>query len=227
MALHEDKATNKPEALEKAFQRYAQDQIWRHPDNTKLIFRGGYDKHKEVVTNQARREWNKLLEDGKITCEYDCNRNIVVRFSRNYVLESSAISQFLFSKEEFESKIFKFSGLCTDEEFIDFIKKQEGFLMRESRKYQKTRSAFLNVLTMCAHTPLTLREHPHTGMECVDINAQGLPSMPQKAKERIKKHFKSRGFKGLEYAGGVITHQFKHRAFVVWDDEWINDHRVY
>ena len=226
-ALYEGKAANKPEALQKAFQKYAEDQVWRHPNNVKNILRGGYDKHKENIINQARREWNNLLEGGKITCEYDHNKNIVVKFNRNYILEGSAISQFLFSKEEFESKIFKFSGICSDEEFVDFIKNQTAFIKRENEDHRKKLSKFTNVLALTAPTSLTLGKHPHTGVECVSINEYGLSSLPQKIKERINKHLKSRGFKGLEYAGGVITHQFRHRAFVVWDDEWVNEHRVY
>lgn len=36
------------------------------------------------------------------------------------------------------------------------------------------------------------------------------------------------GYRGFEYGGGLITSGIRtHRAFCVWDEEWVNEHRIY
>lgn len=43
---------------------------------------------------------------------------------------------------------------------------------------------------------------------------------------RFRSTFEKYGYRGIEYPGGVNTGGKRHRAFCVWDDEWLNEHRV-
>ncbi len=44
--------------------------------------------------------------------------------------------------------------------------------------------------------------------------------------KKVRRALEEYGYRGLEYPGGMITNGISHRAFCVWDEDFINDHKV-
>jgi len=44
--------------------------------------------------------------------------------------------------------------------------------------------------------------------------------------QRMRVMLEEYGYRGLEYPGGMITNNIRHRAFCVWDEDFVNDHKV-
>lgn len=44
--------------------------------------------------------------------------------------------------------------------------------------------------------------------------------------QKVRRILEEYGYRGLEYPGGMITNNVSHRAFCVWDEDFVNEHKV-
>jgi len=44
--------------------------------------------------------------------------------------------------------------------------------------------------------------------------------------QRARRALQEYGYRGFEYPGGMITQGVRHRAFCVWDEDFVNEHKM-
>jgi len=207
VTLFSGEALNRDEANKKAFKVYC-----------------GYGVVKESVPKGMSKanverflqdQFRDMLESREIISEYqtvsvpDKNTRFGVRYVKHIVVKWDTkryighLSKFVFPLKDFNNAILHVDRPCRD-------------------------SALLEVVwEYCPSLKMTEDE---TCEEFVRRNL-GQPIMFNRRRvpwERLKSAVEPYGYRGFEYDGGrrLGMGGHKHRAFCVWDDEWVNAHRV-
>lgn len=165
----------------------------------------------DQLKSKYRRTWQDMVDRGQIATQYIGN---VIRVWEKPTTNVGYVSVFEFFSEEFESSVFKVDGDITDPEFLEFAKESKIF-EDTPRKFDLIRTHNSNISWDTYDNQI----YVPTTFYCRCSNT--------KTQEKIRSHLKKRGFKGMEYSGGVVLGGYGlHRAFCVWDDDWVNYHKT-
>ena len=215
---------NKLEALEKALQSFAADIYRERFQKNPTVRKGKYpdftfehtSEFLKFVENVARKEFNQHLLDDNINVQVSRNfkgyRSFKITLINPKKREIGKLSRF-----EFPEPFFSRNVLVTDEverSVMDLI--WENQLHKKAANYDCIKD-FLN--------------HEFS------IDMARWSYFPQ-SKYRFKLDYYSvnwnklrnilipYGIIGYEYEGGWMTGGRRHRAFSIWDEEFVNKHRV-
>lgn len=165
------------------------------------------NKRRTALKNQHRRTWESMIESRQIVATYI--QKDVVTVEEKPPTTLGYVSVFEFFSEEFEPSIIKVDGDVKDEGLIDFMHSEKMF-SSTARQFDTARSLNFDAYASNLNIP--------TRMYCY---------VTDKARENMRKYLRQRGFKGMEYSGGILVGGYGiHRAFCVWDDDWVNYHKT-
>lgn len=111
------------------------------------------------------------------------------------------LTEFSFPRGVFESSIIKIGARNSDLTFWEIVWENR---INHGTPYEARRDFILN-------------------------NARWSPAgftTSKSALNAIKEATRPYGYRGFEYPGGLITGGMRHRAFVLWDEEYVNQHKV-
>jgi len=201
-------ALNRPAAYEKAFKgycenRFYQEKIYNH--------RRLQPKEEEKYYQKYRSEYERLIEEGLVVASYEPApynskpvdpkaRYIKVVYYRGKI---GFITKFEFNRRYFESNIIHVDRPMDDPEVWKLFY-EKGILV--GSPYQDV-SSYVN---------------GNLGTKITSGIARSATKWQQ-----IINTLKPFGIIGFEYIGGVRVGGYGyHRAFSIWDDEYVNKHRV-
>lgn len=205
-------AKDRSDALDKAFDSYFNDYLYNN--NLMLVSRGPkQDKAREALKAKVRAEFDERVADRKIVAEYtrsSPDKWLTVTQSLEGIIGVGYVTEFVFPKHTFEASIVHveqrpikdtlFWELLWDAKFKDF-----GYPA-------DTREEFLRLNTAWDHWSIPKRD--------------AYKSREPDVHNRMRSILQPYGYRGYEYYGGVATGGKRHRAFCIWDEEFVNDHKV-
>ena len=235
-------ATDRPEAYKLAYIHYVGDRL----GIADPYIRDGC-KNKtptEVVLSEGlkrfAKEYEYAIADGLVKAEYDgvgtSNRTNKRRMTVSYFRKPTIghLSKFCFDSKEFNTSMFMIDGRIRDEFFWELV--WDNDIEVGVRLDDDTKKVFIerNTWRMCG----VQDDNVHPTIAGLASNFSGYSNkgvvVRRKKASHVTKYtsiaamLKPYGYKGFEYRGGVLTSSpIKHRAFCVWDAEWVNEHRVY
>lgn len=214
--LFSGSAKDRTMALEKAFAAFMEEKCreqgvrFTRDSNTKAWHRIG---------EEARAEFQRLVDAKKIVAEYTSTgyqlreRALDVTYYRDDKV--GYITEFLFPRAAFLSSVVNIDERIVDRMFWEIVhdagqvygtpySNRDDFIranMMKKFERQTTRSVNGRLVLSGRHD-----RHVFTTLR------------------RILKPY---GYRGFEYNGGVHVGGFgRHRAFCIWDDDFVNEHRV-
>lgn len=223
--LFQGTATNRLEAYEKAFKEFLRIQLRNHP----MYLRKMDEKSKAYLNlvAEARNHYNNLIDEGSIKADYDVPRfrdsprTITVAYTPDEVI--GYVTKFEFPEFEFNTSVFKVDGTIRDEFFWELMwdNKVEFGTQHDSKDtYIKMNSnghsipPFIPAVSLKRMSGLRLHSQNHNWKDVKALMAAKRLLIPY-------------GYKGFEYEGGrYVGGAGRHRAFSMWDDEYINDHKI-
>lgn len=154
-----------------------------------------------------RAQWQDMIGRQKVRATYLGKDTIVVEEKPDNAVGYTSVFEFF--SEEFEPAIIKVDGRLKDQGFIDFAHDQKLF-SSTPRQFDMAKAIGFDVHAQNLDVP--------TRMYCY---------VRDKARDSMRKYLQQRGFKGMEYNGGILVGGYGlHRAFCVWDDDWVNYHKT-
>lgn len=199
--IFEGEARDRNDAIEKSFERFCA----RH--EPRLNYNGLKANQKKQVLEQLRALFEEAKLEGRITAEYrQVNwragvRYLVVKY--NTQIYMGEVSVFAFPEREFNDSMLHVYKIADPEILGLFFDAglSYGTPYAERHEYVKHN-------TYCRWS-----RTPYTG--------------PKPDFAKIRRIVEPFGFRGFEYDGGLMIGGFgRHRAFCVWNDEWVNAHRI-
>lgn len=165
----------------------------------------------------TRKIYNEFIYTGEIVGIYLFDKHIKVIWNIKPIEEIGFISKFKVPVFDIDNRTFKidreFKTNCTlDIEFIELLKTTFFYKRVEKEYYAKyitkhNGSPIFNIATYFS-THLLLK-------------------IDNKSLKVIKKFLTSKDFIGLEYSGGLLMGGHgTHRAFCIWNENWINETRI-
>ena len=193
---------NRNTVIEKVIEKYV--------DHIYLQTEWGYKKDREEkIKKKAARDFHEKMTADLIKIEYLGRDTIIGREVKSRA--DGFMTTFEFFTEEFESSIIRVDGVIKDQALLDFIYDQQIIQLSVKSEIDKRNQFY--------------------GWK-IDDQDKYVPTncwsrVGNEKKMKFQKYLKSRGFKGAEYSGGIITTGYGiHRAFCVWDDKWVNYHKT-
>lgn len=185
---------------------------------------------------RARLEYRDLIEEGQIQAKYEgstTNRSIRVSLRRGYFGTTGHLSAFLFDSKVFEPSMFKVEGPIRDPFFWELMW-DHGIPVGQP---QKSKDFYIGINSQENHTIYSFRRDasawvPYSvNMTSAQKHAYNVAQRGRRASSKlwvhVRKVIEPYGFRGFEYNGGRhLGGQGNHRAFCVWDEEFINQHRM-
>lgn len=208
--LFNSSAKDRPDALNKAFLNYVDRYISNNRLGVSHCPRRAPKKH-AALSAQLREVFDQLVLDKKIVAEYGAGyqpsgkRYLTVTqeidgFDIGYVTE------FSFLRSTFEKSIVNVSSRRIDDHLFWEILWEHKFF--DFGMPEDTLDRYVSVNT-----------------KYLSLGARRLEGAD--AWNRMRRILKPYGYRGFEYDGGVITNAaIRHRAFVLWDNDFVNDHKV-
>lgn len=164
-------------------------------------------KRMTALKNEHRNVWQEMIDSRRIVVSYLNKDAIMVEEKTSSTL--GYVSVFEFFSEEFESSVLKVDGEIKDQGFVDFVH-SEKLLTSTIRQMDAVRSMNFDPYAANLHIPTRAYCHVRGPL-----------------REKMRKYLKQRGFKGMEYSGGILVGGYgMHRAFCIWDDAWVNYHKT-
>lgn len=223
----------KGEAIEAGLQGYA-----------RFLWETENERHhrKEDLSKLAakvRQEYLDKIESGEIKFErhanYDRNPGATrFRFTATVPYRGVGfVTVFEFPRATFERDVIKIwqSPRNLDEGFLELVFEHRCY---SNIDYSLGYDAFRRAID--AYVPykpsFTLatgtRRLSHAEREKLREERKHQPgwSISRLSHNRLIQILKPYGFKGFEYEGGANTGGKRHRAFSIWDDDYVNSHRV-
>lgn len=222
--LEQKLCKNKPEALEKACKVFAI-RLYEKRYNKRYHVRvenkkakdSEYVASKEFLTfyeKIGRPEFQRLLELGEITVVAENRfegRLFTIKAINRNKKELGKISQFRFPKNFLERNIVKTHELGLDECHLLW----EHALHEKASRYNSA-SEFIE-------KELFNKTYWHSPKKIFDVGSDGYNKINWNKFRDILVPF---GVIGYEYPGGLISSSHGHRAFNVWDEDFVNKHRI-
>lgn len=207
-------ATNRPEAYEKAFLNF-----------TKVyceVAEGGLNWNKledKTFLDRANHAYSRLIDDGVISSKYvsatSSSKIIEVKINRDY-FDKGFVSTFEFETASFESSVVKIDGFNVDKDFLGIIYDNKieygvGLYLPREEYIAKNRDRWMNLRDL-NH----LNEKRHSKRWAKEA-----------ALSKMKKAVSEYGIFGFEYSGGTYIGGYgEHRAFCMWNDEFVNAAKI-
>lgn len=206
--LFDSFAKNRPEALNKAFGVYLDEYYYARYG--RFAYDAKRKAEREKLADLAREEFDRKVAEGLIVAEYFAasdpkTGNRRLRVTQEVRYEVGFISVFDFPRKAFESNVLKVDSVIRDRAFWELMwENKTGF-----------------------GTPYATKE------DFVNYNAspwygkQRTISVSSSTYNSIRRVIEPYGYIGFEYnGGGYVGGCGRHRAFVIWDDEFVNAHKV-
>lgn len=223
--LFEGSASNRLDAYEKAFGMFLKIYFKKHPMYSRDI-----DEKSKVylnITAEARNRYNSLIVEGNVKADYVAQqRRAASKFlTVTYSPENTVgyVTKFEFPEHEFNTAVFKVDGRIRDEFFWELMwdnKVEFGTQHDCKATYIKMNSDGHSIPSF--RPMFSLRQMVKSGYVPQHNNWRN-----KKALMIVKQLLIPYGYKGFEYnGGGYVGGNGKHRAFSMWDDEFVNDCKV-
>ncbi len=209
--LFEGKAKDRPDAIDKAFDTYFRAY---HLD---LL---PYKERKTAEWNEKARKhayalYQALLQEGKIKASYAASlyrdrRPELLKVELETEETTGFITEFAFEKEDFEPAIVRIDKPIKDRMFWEIL-------------FERKVNFGLPAITKDEYLGMNLGRS-YWGNNCA---LRPGARLTKEELTSVRKAISQFGYKGFEYSGGVPTGgSIRHRAFCVWDDAYVNQHRV-
>jgi hypothetical protein len=201
-------AKDRLDALNKAFE-----QNWNSIRYRSYV-RKMKEKDREKFKAERRRDFERKVEERLITAEY-VSKNMGKALLEVFDCAEKQIgfiSEFSFDKKSFEASMIKIDQHYDDVLFWEIVweKKIPFGAWSPDNKSDFIRHNCVNLSLSGSYLKLRGIEYARKD----DIA------------RRLRTACEPYGYRGIEYAGGAYTGSARHRAFVVWDDDFVNDHFV-
>lgn len=211
LELFKGTAKDRPEAFEKGFEGFI-DFYLHDLEVTSWDFRRKDKKAQEKIRLAARESYRQCIEERRIVAEYVDTvtgrfgagqvRTLKVFWAKPPKPRVGYVTKFEFPKVPFNNSVINVSRPIPDPVFweIIFDKKVPFGTAYESRE------------------------------QFIYQNCHLLPDAnPSKdGLNRVRRVMQDYGYNGFEYNGGMVIGGFgRHRAFCLWDDEYVNQHLVH
>ena len=126
---------------------------------------------------------------------------------------------------EFNRAFFNVSNIKADDDFWTYCYEERlGLVFNAARAVRETGLALdqlCNQKTFYKH--VSLQQYLAMIRECSSkMDACAAPFFRANIWVKLREYLEPYGYRGFEYAGGVRTGSFRHRAFCCWHDEWLN-----
>lgn len=236
-------ASDRPEAYRLAYMAYVGARLGikypyirenaknRTPTETAIL--AGIDRFAE--------EYQHSIADGLIRAEYVSYRNRGGETSKremvvHYFRKASVghLSKFRFSAREFNTSMFMIDGRIADAFFWELV--WDNNIDAGLRLSDDTKEVFVDRNRWRAEGISNYAHNKSTGvLTNVFVSYKDRRATRRRLNNSsefmrylaLAKMLRPYGYRGFEYRGGVVTgSNIRHRAFSVWDDEWVNEHRV-
>jgi len=215
IALEHCATENKGEAIAASFSRYFEKYWMKKNHPTLKITEASFNKY----SAEAKRQYHFDIEDGLVKFRRVTRRVEVVETRARHAIipgfDPNARPKYRFEKWivcEIENPDYQETGFIT---IFEFDQLQFSSMMV---KLGFMRDVYINDL----FSEIT-REHEI----CWHKDPSGLVITANQANAKLtRRYFEPYGFKGIEYPGGLISKSARHRAFVVWDEDFVNAHRT-
>lgn len=208
--LFEGEALNRPDAFEKAFPQFLEDYIkvgaegWVSERDLKVL--------RKTNEGAARSKYRRLIEDGLIKAEYTATPNQMwrktsLKVTRKIERNVGYITKFSFDKLTFEQSVVAVNQRISDPMFWE-IMFDRGIAFGT---HKETRSDYI--------------------AWNLQVRGRELPALTLAKDERFWRRLRNAltpfGYRGLEYGGGRYAGGAgNHRAFCVWDEDFVNEHKI-
>ena len=224
--LFQGQAKDRLHALQEAFKVFFMERLREEFGFYSLPKEGTkpYSQFREKV----KLEFDLLVEQKDIVAEYSFNpynssiRNITV--TRSYCGSTIGyITEFSFDKTTLEASVIPTFGRIYDTTFWEIVynnKIEMGIFKDNLKDFVATNLYNFNPWKP-RETSLSI---PHKKTSVVRI-LRGNKNKRTTYSE-LRRVLMPYGYRGFEYEGGVNTNGKRHRAFCLWDDEFVNQHKV-
>lgn len=204
--LFEGVAKDRPDALVKAFQSYLDDYLYATFSYNERQAMAKKPKQMERVKAEQQAQFNRYVEEKKIVAEYGSNYpHRIIKVSFLHENGFGWVSQFEFPEETLKTSVLHVDKPITDTFFWELMWDNKVKVGKEAA-------------VRAVYVALNQNER------VLDISRSGGRKEAYSAVRRVIEPY---GFKGFEYDGGRIWGGLgHHRAFCLWDDEFVNDHKV-
>lgn len=197
-------ALNKTDAYEKAFKSFVEHRnpvLFRVMYPPKWARKTAFDKKHQAKLEALQKEYRCLLSDGLITAEYKSSVEKLIEVSWNSGETVGELTVFQFGRREFEL------GVCDLSETRDpgFWELMYDHQIKVGTPYADKESYIRNNIGRYTYLSNATKE------TFVQMRNALVPY----------------GYRGFEYRGGAIMGGLgNHRAFCIWDEEYVNRHIV-
>lgn len=220
--LFEGAAKDRKEALELALPHFADDFF---PPIPYSYPRPKQEALRKANIEKARPQFYRLVEEKKIIADYlNSSRGKFLRVSNLTLPEDGYLTEFHFNRREFNTSVMKVDGYVRDEGFwelmwehkipvgLEFSTKEAYCTINSSANFNLSQSLMSKTLSYWHGEQNLLRSRLN---RCAIFT-------------KIRHALEPYGYRGLEYNGGKYLggSRYLHRAFCMWDDEFVNDHKV-
>ncbi|MDD2879733.1 MAG: hypothetical protein PHQ58_04805 [Rhodoferax sp.] len=220
--LFEGAAKDRKEALELALPHFADDFFPPIPYSYPKPKR---DALRKANIEKARSQFYRMVEEKSIVAEYlSSSQGKFLRVSNFSLPEEGYLTEFHFNRREFNTSVIKVDGYIRDEGFWELMWEHKIPVGLEFT----TKEAYCNI-NSSANFNLS-----RSLMNRVSSHLYGEQNLLRSGLNRsviftkIRHALEPYGYRGLEYSGGRYLggNRYTHRAFCMWDDEFVNDHKV-
>lgn len=213
------KAKNRNDAYEKAFPNFCRDQsrfheLGSYKDNMT-------QKQYEKFCQEQRVIYNEMISQGDILSQYlspsyrNADPELIVKYKDdpNKTNKIGYITEFHFDKDYLMNNVLHADARYVDKNFWRImyengIKIGEGFDL----------SIDLYIQT---------NYHKHSILSAVTSVLGGFATVEKvKYFKQIEQVMSQYGIIGYRYNGGLISNGRRHSAFCIWDDDFVNKHKV-
>jgi hypothetical protein len=213
-------AANRLEAMENAFSTFAME--WAHlPGNEKMVADKQEPLKNKKVAAQIRDLYRIEIEEKRVVAEYfeeyvggAKKRHLKVTWTPDVpTTREGYITAFEFPEAQFNSSVVHMERKLSDRQVAEILyENQIGRQHRESfGTYADRLMGYLapSLVQVLRQTALGPRVH-----------------YSRSEFDKIRSALQPYGYLGFEYCGGIRMGHMRHRAFVIWDDQYVNQHRV-
>lgn len=190
----------------------------------------------EKMAVGLRREYLDLIESGELKIDRQANYDRKAdaprfRFHAAIMMRGVGyVTVFDFPRSEFERDMVKICGnpRHIDEGFLELVYEHKCYEKIDyGQDFQHFKETIFKSPPMLRDLGLGLTRRRRSS----EKGEEALKSRPGWDISRLKHNrliqiLKPYGFKGFEYEGGENTGGKRHRAFCVWSDEYVNEHKV-
>lgn len=216
-------ASNRLEAYEKGFEHFTKE-LWCD----KVGYFSAYPKNvkeKNKFLQEARSQFQILIESKRITADYTPLPYGVVKPSKetgkyikviwNKDPNFGFVTRFDFDQNYFNASMFHVDNVCRDESFWSMMyenKIEIGTSVETIEEYIKVNKSKSIIQAI---------DQRYTDFGRKQTEAR------YKTYNKISDILKPFGILGFEYSGGRrLGGGYKHRAFCVWDEDFVNRHKI-